>query len=650
MSPSFAFAFALVLPLAAAIAAEPQPEIRPIPPPGIEIPAADRTELQAGADQLAAEIAAVRRELADKPKLLAELPNVEIFHKAVDWALRYGEFFEAKQVAVARDQLAQGMARAAFLREGKTPWNEATGLVVRGYRSKIDDSVQPYGLVIPADWTPGDATPRRLDFWFRGRAEKGTELAFIDDRQRNKGEFVPAGAFVLHPFGRYCNANKFAGETDLFEALEDAKRHYPIDPTARFAVRGFSMGGAACWQFATHFPGFWAAAAPGAGFAETREFMRLGTPQKPLPPEWEQTLWRWYDSTLYAANLANVPTIAYSGEKDGQKQAADIMERFLEKEGLTIPHVIGPDMGHKYHPDSKPQIEEFVTQAVKKPASAHGRFVTYSLIYPEMGMGPIRLQQLEKHWERAEVTYQRATDVTELSTRNVAALLLTPASAKSVRIDGQELPINGSDLVPLRKQDGRWTVAPNIENAPDIKRPGVCGPIDHAFMSSFVMVRPTGKPLHEATGQWASSELEHAVGFWRKVFRGDAPVKDDSAISGSDIANSNLVLWGDPQSNAVLAKIADKLPVKWTIEGMEFGGKKYDAAHHMPALIFPNPLNPERYVVLNSGVTFREQALLNNADQTAKLPDWAIIDTRTPAGPRWPGEIVAAGFFDEQWR
>jgi hypothetical protein len=156
--------------------------------------------------------------------------------------------------------------------------------------------------------------------------------------------------------------------------------------------------------------------------------------------------------------------------------------------------------------------------------------------------------------------------------------------------------------------------------------------------------------MHETTGKWASDELEHAVGFWRKVFRGDAPLKDDTAISDQDIAQSNLILWGDPQSNMVLAKIADKLPVKWTADGVELHGKKYDAANHMPVLIFPNPLNPERYVVLNSGVTFREQALLNNADQTAKLPDWAMVDIRTPAGPRWPGEVVSAGFFDEQWR
>src|SRR3546814_8520758 len=49
---------------------------------------------------------------------------------------------------------------------------------------------------------------------------------------------------------------------------------------------------------------------------------------------------------------------------------------------------------------------------------------------------------------------------------------------------------------------------------------------------------------------------------WRQQFRGDARVKKDTEITEADIAQHNLVLWGDPQSNQVLAKIADKLPIK----------------------------------------------------------------------------------------
>jgi hypothetical protein len=168
-------------------------------------------------------------------------------------------------------------------------------------------------------------------------------------------------------------------------------------------------------------------------------------------------------------------------------------------------------------------------------------------------------------------------------------------------------------------------------------------------MSSFLVVRPTGTPDPETTGAWVNGELAHAIEFWRRVYRGEAPVKDDKALTEADVANSNLILWGDPSSNAVLQKIVSKLPLQWTKDQLRFSGKDWSAQDHIPVLIFPNPLNPAKYVVLNSGVTFREQALLNNADQTAKLPDWAILDLNTPPNGKWAGEVKAAGFFDEQW-
>jgi hypothetical protein len=143
--------------------------------------------------------------------------------------------------------------------------------------------------------------------------------------------------------------------------------------------------------------------------------------------------------------------------------------------------------------------------------------------------------------------------------------------------------------------------------------------------------------------------MRHALVHWRQQFRGDAMMKHDDAVTDEDISKSNLVLWGDPSSNKVLAKIADKLPIKWTKDGVEVGAESFSATH-VPVLIYPNPLNPKRYVVLNSGFTYREYDYLNNARQVPKLPDFAVVDATTMMTPRLPGKIVTAGFFDEHWQ
>src|SRR5262249_15838577 len=150
---------------------------------------------------------------------------------------------------------------------------------------------------------------------------------------RSPGEFAPPDAFVLHLYGRYCNANKLAGEVDLFEALDAVRRSYPIDED-RLVVRGFSMGGAACWHFAVHHAGLWAAAAPGAGFSETPQFLKVFQDEAVDPPWYEKKLWHLYDCTDWAINLWNCPTVAYSGEVDKQRQAAEVMAKAMAAEGL----------------------------------------------------------------------------------------------------------------------------------------------------------------------------------------------------------------------------------------------------------------------------------------------------------------------------
>jgi hypothetical protein len=201
----------------------------------------------------------------------------------------------------------------------------------------------------------------------------------------------------------------------------------------------------------------------------------------------------------------------------------------------------------------------------------------------------------------------------------------------------------------FRKTPAGWIVADARDDGTLRKRHGLQGPIDDAFMDSFVMVRPTGKPLHDKVGKWVAGEMAHAVEHWRRQFRGEARVKNDADVSPDDIANSNLVLWGDPSSNQVLAKIAGKLPIAWDARAVKVGDHSYPGGHHAAVLIYPNPLNQKKYVVLNSGFTFREYDYLNNARQVPKLPDYAVIDVNTPPTSRAPGGIVTAGFFTERW-
>ncbi len=637
--------------------------VRPIPPTGVEVPEADRARLTAGLQKLRSAIDEAAKAQAKNPKLTDLLPDIEIYHKAVDWALRYNEVHKLGELKGADEIIAEGLQRAEAFKSGQAPWTKQKGLVVRGYRSKIDGSVQPYGLVIPESYV---GAPVRLDIWCHGRGETLSELAFMDQRRKQQGQISPKGAIVLHPYGRYSCANKFAGEIDLMEAIDHANKFYAIDED-RIIVRGFSMGGAATWQFAVNYAEKWCAANPGAGFSETPEFLSTFQGEDVSSAPWYQKkLWHWYNATDNALNLENCPTVAYSGEIDKQKQAADVMERTLRGENVDMLHIIGPQTAHKIHPDSLVEIEKRLASIAaigRRRAPNEVHLSCWFLRYNRMHW--VTIDALQEHWVRARI-HARITGHSEVTVKlqNITAFTLDMPSGHSplsllhkptVLIDGQALEVTRPKLdrswrVRFQLKNSKWVQMLDFEEAEGlVKKHGLQGPIDDAFMDSFLFVKPTKAGWNEKVNAWTNAELERAQFEWRRQFRGDAPIKDDSAVSDADIAANNLILWGDPQSNAILARIADKLPIQWSKDKLIANGQTYDSATNAPILIYPNPLNPEKYVVINSSFTYREYDYLNNARQVPKLPDWAVVDLTQPKTTRAPGGIADAGFFGEAW-
>ena len=235
-----------------------------------------------------------------------------------------------------------------------------------------------------------------------------------------------------------------------------------------------------------------------------------------------------------------------------------------------------------------------------------------------------------------------------LATTAVAIHITDSDREQFIRANG---PLSdGSCTINLARDDaGHWTVetvpTTRLQKTHDLQ-----GPIDDAFMDSFVFVRPTGKSSSKTVDQWTHSEMKRAIEHWRRHFRGDARVVDDTDVKDDIIESANLVLWGTPESNLILKKVHAKLPIDWEASAIRVGRQQFDADNHALIAVHPNPLNPKRYIVLNSSFTFRDYAYLNNARQVPMLPDWAIVDLQTPPGHRWPGKIVAADFFDEYWQ
>jgi hypothetical protein len=540
--------------------------------------------------------------------------------------------------------LDTGMQRCELLARGERPWTRQPGKSLRGYRSRVDGSIQPYAVVLPSGYDPANQAPWRLDIDLHGRGT--TEVKFLQSNEpapgSNGAKPVDQPFITLLPFGRGNNGWRWSGETDVFEALSQVDHQYRIDPD-RTILRGFSMGGHGSWHIGVHYPGMWAAVSPGAGFSETRKYAKIapGT-----IPEYQEKSWHIYDAVDYALNMFNAPYIGYGGEIDPQLQAALNMKERAAEEMVPLTVIVGPKTEHRYHPDSFAEIMGHLSKAKREPAAKQVKFTTYTLKYNRCKW--VTVDALEEHYRRADVLADATGPGITVSTRNVAALTLAPLVGSSpLKIDGQSLDFTSRktrDSLTVEKVNGKWRF-PNAAEIPVRKRHHLQGPIDDAFTDSFVVVRGTGTPWSRSTQQYADETLRRFQEEWRLGFRGELPVMDDRSLTPAMAKDANLVLFGDPGSNSRLAAIAPKLPIRWSRDGVEVNGKKY-GPDAVPVLIFPNPANPGKYVVINSGHTWSAKEIrASNVQLFPRLPDWAVLKV----GGSQP-EVLAADYFSESWQ
>jgi pimeloyl-ACP methyl ester carboxylesterase len=644
--------------------------------------------------------AAIEKRLAEvtqafhSVKKHARAADADIFLKAVRYALEFHEWYDKKPedgVKKANVLLDEAASRIEFLKQNKTPWIEGSGVKVLGFYSNIDDSPQPYGVEVPEglEWGVGKK-PIPMWVWLHGRGDTATDIHFIASQMRSKGgQFKPKGTIVVHPFGRYCNGFKSAGETDVMECKADATARFNVDIN-RIALAGFSMGGAGAWHLGAHYADQWAVVHTGAGFVDVKRYQKL-TPEK-MPPWYEQTLWGVYDVPDYAANFHNVPLISYSGEIDSQRDGAEYMTEVLAKEGITRPHLIGPGMGHKYHPEVIKEVQRLIEEAVAKGRDPMPKKVSLQTRCTRYGkMFWIRVGGMKKLWDEARVDAEIDDEkkLITIKTTNVSVLDVDLPrggpeprdpkgySAYKIVIDGVIVPT----ISPRGYAGGAadengpagWEEAGRNQLA-DSKGWGNDGLIDEAYMKRFIVVLPDKPCANPAVDAWVKSESDHFIKRWRGLMRGDPIVR--KAGSHSDVINEGgtRCLWGDATGNSEIAELLPHLPLIWDQNSLQMARRicsntemseaepvfdKFSAATHVPVMMYnwdyrysrndlrKNVIGP---IVLNSGLTFREAHDKTNSLQNPKLPDWAILDITQPPNAESAGKVVAADFFDESWQ
>jgi predicted esterase len=131
----------------------------------------------------------------------------------------------------------------------------------RAFQSQLDNSLQPYTVFVPESLEAGKKYPALVFL----HGSDSDDQSVIKTRLAYPLLF-PEQMFIVAPYGRGpSNAyTRDHAQDDIREAVADALRHYPIDPS-RLVLAGFSMGGYGVYRTLYENPKMYTAAAVFSG-------------------------------------------------------------------------------------------------------------------------------------------------------------------------------------------------------------------------------------------------------------------------------------------------------------------------------------------------------------------------------------------------
>jgi dienelactone hydrolase len=572
-----------------------------------------------------------------------------------DWSRSGCDAAKKEAAAIEKD-----LARVA---EGKSLLVSKTELLM-GYRSDLDDSEQPYSLWIPEEYE--GTTPFPLVVLLHGQGMFNP----LQCRATPIGKMI-----VVAPQGRGGMDYMYVGEGDVLRVIEEAQRLLNVDPE-RVYLAGASMGGAGSWHLASMFPDRFAGIMACCGNTDINVWAELWhwrTPQDSPIAAVRHFLREDTCAVTYAENLHNIGIVALQGQADpivNQLHARRMQEALAASGHAKCQFHVFPFVMHGFTADYEAGLKPLTRDS--RPLRV--RYKTAWLKYP--GAYWLKIAGLQQRLKHAAVDglADPQQQAVEVKTQNVTELAI---DRRRLPFDGKlaRLTIDGCAIDPrelthetlrfLRAADGTWKPLPGNFTAqiapsfPPRKNAQIEGPLEHAFMSRFLIVAGNSakdddaSPMERAIRRAADDFVEQ----WKTRFAVPCRRKLVTEVTPQDIADSNLILIGTPETNALTARVLPKLPLAFAKEGIRLGEKTYVGANAGAMLCYPNPLNPERYVGLIAGTTpesYRDIHVRfgNWFDWVPydyrKHFDFAVFDDLTCG--RHPESFLVWGFFNETWQ
>jgi len=423
-------------------------------------------------------------------------------------------------------------------------------------------------------------------------------------------------------------------EKDVYDMLADVERRFPVDED-RVYLTGISMGGAGALRLALTRPDVWAAVAPVC----------------PLPGGEVEEL---------AANGLQLPIRLFHGDQDPMVsvESSRAWQRRLQDKGVNADYIEFPGVRHNawdlaYRNGA---IFDWFAKFRRNRFPDRVRFVTRSYRYSSAywvridGLTPGTAASIDAAWTASRELRIQTQNIDGFTVTGAPVVLppvigRDPAGSKTagatiaVTIDGATLPVKPAASLAFTKVAGRWQSG---RFDPKGKHRGAEGPISEAVSAHQIYV-------YGATGARTAEELEARRAIAETAARWSTAhsrlalslaVKADAAITAADLDSADLILFGTPETNSLIARFSTSLPLALSPAAPDYG------------LLFIAPIG-KHYALVSSGLPWWIGADEANRNGNSLEPDQFRLLSSFGDYILFKGSltnVVAEGRFDRNWK